>query len=458
MIASEALPAPAIDLQAIPPSRSYERIALALLDTKAEDFPSLYKDLKNRPNRSFQLDRLFFLHWTRLDPKGAISAARGSDDLRTAYRMWACHEPGKALVIALERQEFAYEVAWGIGEYRPKWLEENWDQVPENLRLNASSGSRFWPDRSDPEAAIRMILKSGTNYARLDQKNMLALARQDPAKAYHLIKSIPGGVTNRSKNRHLETLFSVLGQEEPALLEQIAALAKSPIERNQIKEAQFKGLLIDDQSAAKAMLDRLPESWLKEDLAFEYATHLLAQDPEQGFPQALETFKNQVKKRSRSTQVMLDSGGGGSGVRGPDTDALLASLVQHNAPVVMDDLMANINVRQSPKIIAKAGRKWAAQDLASYADWLDGHRDNQKIYQDGIQGIVGSLSDHGQYRESLKWVERLPGTPETRFFQASNLYQTWLRGDPEGALAWRRSAEFSGDPELFPLPTNSTPK
>ncbi len=369
--------------------------------------------------------------------------------------MWACHAPGEALATALDRQELAYEVAWGIGEFRPEWLEENWDQLPENLRLNASSGTRFWSKPEDPEFSFRMILKSGSNYSQLDQKNMLALAQKDPVKAYELIKSIPGGSSiNSTRNRHVASLFAILGREDPALLAQIAPFAKSPIERTQIQAARFKGLLLENPQAAKAMLDRLPDSWIKEDLAFDYASHLLAKDPRKGFPQALDTLKKQLNQPTRYTVISHESGGGRSGVRGPNTDELLHSLVEHNAPALMDGLITNADSYGESGILPKAGREWATRDLPAYADWLEDHRNDQKTYEDGITNIVGSLRDYGHYQEGLKWIEKLPVTPEIKATQAASLYQTWLRGDPQSALAWRQSPEFTGDPKLFPIPAN----
>ena len=451
--AARLSPDTAAALHALPTEELYDRMSLFLIDAKAGDFPAFYEELQKRSDRSSDLNDLLFIAWTRVDPEAAVAASRGTHDFKYAYWAWACHDPGGALASALEKKEGVRNAVWGIGEFHPGWLKENRDLIPEDQRSSAIQGLLKWPNTESPEVTLRLLYDSkNTYYSEANELTLLALARQDPAHAYELIKELTGDPNDYQSLQTLDSFIASLSRYEPALLGEIAAVTKSPIDKNKIQLAQFKGLLREDPGSAKAMLENTPKSWLKDDLGITYASHLLVSDPERGFEHAVNFLKNDFGDSNRYTQIKTKNGSSGSGNADAGSGQLISNLLNQDAPALLNGLLPGPDRVGRNDAFYKASSAWAANDVGAYAEWLGGHRENPAIYEAGASDIVDVLQNKGEFEIGMEWAESIPVAEGETSYHMSRLYNTWQRKDPEGASAWRLSDRFTGNPEHFPLP------
>lgn len=442
----------AADLHALPTGDLYDRMALFLLEAEAGDFPAFYEEFKNRSDRTNDLNDLLFIHWTRLDPEAAVAASRGTSDFKYAYWAWACHDPATALATAIAQGEGVGHAAWGIGEFHPAWLEENWDLIPENQRHNAIQGLVKWPDTETPEATLRLLHASKMAHYGINPKTLLALARQDPTNAYAVIKELSANQRDYDARQMMDTMISTLSRHDPRLLGEIAASTKSPIDKNKFQLAQFKGLLRNDPAAAKAMIETTSKSWLSEDLTINYAKHLLRNDPEEGFEYAIKYLKNDFKNSNRSIDIAYENGRSGRGVSSNESQSLINNLIHQDAPALLNELIPDSTSTRPGSAFQNASSTWAHQNVGAYAEWLEEHRANPAVYRSGVTHIVDSLQRQGQFEAGMEWAQTIE-TPEGKTnYHMKNLYRNWQRQDPEGATAWRLSDQFTGDPQKFPLP------
>ncbi|YCM42999.1 hypothetical protein V2O64_16955 [Verrucomicrobiaceae bacterium 227] len=445
----------AMDLHALPAEDLYDRMALFLIEAKAEDFPAFYEEFQKRNDRNTDLNDLLFIAWTRVDPEAAIAASWGTDDFKYAYWARACHDPGAALASAKERNEGVGHAAWGIGEFHPQWLKDHWDEIPEGQRGNALQGLVKWPDTETPEATLRLLFESGNGYYESNrEKTLLVFARQDPTHAYEVLKELMGDFDGYLGlgSRTLDSFIESLSRRDPGLLGEIAAVTKSPVDKNKIQLAQFKGLLREDPDSAKAMIESTPKSWLKEDLAITYASHILASDPERGFDYAVDFLKNDFSDSNRYTQIRTESGGSSSGNSNAGSEQLISSLLHIDAPALLNELIPGDGSDGVSSAFRSASSRWAGHDVGAYAEWLGEHQDRPGIYESGVPNIVSALSDKGEYEAGMEWAESIPMEEGKTNHEMRNLYTNWVHNDPEGAIAWRISDSFTGDPDHYPLP------
>ncbi|RYD46108.1 MAG: hypothetical protein EOP85_08080, partial [Verrucomicrobiaceae bacterium] len=141
-------------LIALDPASSYGRAAAWLADAGEEDIAAYWAAYQGG-RRTNDMTDLIFLNWTRVNPRGAIAAMAGSPDEHYAWWAWAAHDPKGALAEAMATNpDRVNNVTWGLGEFHPEWLRENFDKLPEHARSNAIRGMMKWPDRQDPEGSL----------------------------------------------------------------------------------------------------------------------------------------------------------------------------------------------------------------------------------------------------------------------------------------------------------------
>lgn len=431
----------------------YDRMALFLLNTKASDFPAFYEEFQQRDDRTNDLNDLLFISWTRLDPEAAIAATQGTDDFRYVYWAWACHDPGSALAAAQARDEGLHNALWGIGEFHPQWLTENLDLIPKDWLGSCMSGVQKWPDTENPEATLRLLFESGygKHYGQNSQ-TLVALARQDPANAYEVIKELSKAEPYGPKVL-LEDLIKSVARSEPSLLSKMAEHSKNPVDQRMLKLAQFNNVIAEDLEAAKAILESTPKSWLRDDLGVSYAQHLFKEDPERGFEVAIELFKDNFGGFSRDTSIRTESGNSSFSFVSSESSGeheLINDLVGHGGAGVLDALKPESGSRNAAFNVASD--QYVKQDLNGYASWLEGQQENTKIYEFGVHRLTQSLKKMGEYAAGMEWLQSTPGGSR---YREINYYNDWLRTDPEAAVAWRNSDQFNGNLEDFPIPDHS---
>jgi len=439
-------------VHALPTGKLYERMALHLLEAKVEGFPAFYEEFQKRTDRSVELNQLLFIAWTRVDPEAAIEASRGTDDFEYAYWAWACHDPGAALASAQDRKEGLENAVAGIGEFHPKWLADHWDMIPQEQRGLAIQGLMKWPDTQTPEVSIRLLLESNLgHFYGGESQTLLAFARQDPIRAYEMIKEVSKSAKNRAAI--LDSFIASVGRYEPGLLGEIAAASKSPVDKSKFQLGQFEGLLREDPGAARAMVEKTPTSWHKDDLEIVYASHLLVVDPERGFDYAVD-FLKENGERSDNVIWFLDF----ETTNNAKLRQLISNMINQDGPALLNELVPESGPVEKYSIFQHVSQAWAKQDVGSYAEWLGDHQENPEVYRAGASKIADILRAKGEFEAGMEWVQSVPVAEGETNERARSLYFDWRQRDPEGAAAWRLSDKFTDDPNKFPLPEKTQSK
>ncbi|MGJ8725652.1 MAG: hypothetical protein ACSHYB_13920 [Roseibacillus sp.] len=456
-------PAPSIkssdtteDLLALPSTELYDRLAHWVFDASPSEIAAFYQGYRDREKRPRSVTDLLFIGWTKVDPEAAITATRETADFRRAYWAWACHDPAKALTTAIERNEGIGDTALGIGEFHPKWLAENIESIPPNSRYTAMQGLAKWPDTGTPQLSVPLLLE---NFRSIPEPTLLALARQNPAKALQLLKDYEQSGGHRAQSRdYLQQLLKAVAVHDPQLLAEITPLLKSPKEKNAAQPLRFNNLLNQDPEAARAMLDKTPRSWLKDELAITYANHLLTTDRQEAFDYALQFFGGELSTFTR--RKTFDYPGGRSSSSSqlvPGANELISSLLEQNPESLLNTLIPNETSDQAPVTNAQreafntASKLWSQQDLTGFADWVISRKGTRE-YSDGAARMTKALTAQKELGLAMEWAETIPIDDGRRNYRAEQLYTTWVKSDPENAAAWRLSEDFSQDPDKFPLP------
>ncbi len=453
----------AMTLHALPAKDLYDRMALFLLEAEVEEFSAYYEEFQKRSDRTDHLNELLFIAWTRVDPEAAIAASRGTDDFNYAYWAWAGHDPGAALAAAKERGEGVGNAVRGIGEFHPKWLSEHWSLIPEDQRKDAIAGLVKWPNTQTPEISLRLLCDSKSDlFSQDNEQTLLALARQDPAHAYEVIKELTKSSHRFQGLAGLDKFLASVSRHDPDLLEEIALTVKSPIDKNRVKLAQFQGLLRDDPASAKAMVDNTPASWLKEDLEVKYASHLLLADPDRGYNYSLNYLKNGIAEYQRHDEVKVEGRSQYSYHAIAGSTQLISNLVDQNAQDLLNELLPD-TISENRYMMRQtafdtASNYWVQQDVGAYADWLSEQKDNTPLYRTGVSKIVNILGQRGEFEAGIEWAQSVPDLENQLANKTRQLYFQWFRRDPEGAVAWRLSDNFKGDPKQFPVPKTIQPE
>ena len=344
----------------------------------------------------------------------------------------------------------------GIGEFHPKWLAENLESIPPDSRYTAMQGLTKWPDTGTPELSVPLLLE---NFGSIPDPTLLALARQNPAKALQLLKDYEqsGGPRARSRD-YLQQLLETVAVHDPQLLAEITPLLKSPKEKNAAQTLRFNNLLNQDPEAARAMLDKTPRSWLKDELAISYANHLLTTDREKAFDYALQFLGGELSTFTH--RKTLDYPGGSSTSSSqlvPGANELISSLLEQNPESLLNTLLPNEESDRTPVTNAQreafntASKLWSQKDLTGFADWVISRKGTRE-YSDGAARMTTALTAQKEFGPAMEWAESIPIDAGRRNYRAENLYSTWVKSDPESAAAWRLSDEFSQDPDKFLLP------
>lgn len=249
----------ATTLAEIPGPELYDRLALWLLDASAAEMQEFWLSYSVRPDRSNNLNDLVFINWTRVDPEAAILAAEGTEFAHYPWRLWACHEPEKALREVLARyqgqedQKRLGEVAWGLGEFHPDWLREHIDELPEEIRSRALAGYRKLADTENPRESIAFLKSQGK---QIDLKTIASIGRENPLEAYELAVELEGqGYHDRGLPGDL---IDSIANENPAFLEHLKDHIKAPQDQKKVALKQFATLLATDPEAAQKQIEELP--------------------------------------------------------------------------------------------------------------------------------------------------------------------------------------------------------
>lgn len=336
------------------------------------------------------------------------------------------------------RRKASNDVASGIGEFNPGWLRQNFNNLPEEARGHALAALSKWGDVKNPLETLAFLKEHS---AGLHQETFNALVRKDPWTALEWIReSEDNGNMRFGMESALDNFARILVLSDPELLEHIISQTPSGAARRQLEAALFTSLVDSDPDAAlqKAMTATAPLTAARQ--LSTVALKLLPTDPGKAFELAGILFAEHPG--ILDTEFMASYPGGSSSVRTsqPELNRMIDMLVQKDPARLMNEVASS--AVDSKSTLQQIAGKWAGQDIAGYAVWLNQQTDPQ-LRNPATAVLARQLTGMGQHEEALDWATTGDG-PEAIHVTAG-IYQNWRSSDPAGAERWLEDVNLPAD-------------
>ena len=420
---------------------SYQRLSLWLLDANKDDIAAYWSQYRERENQERDVTDLIMISWTRVDPVGAVTAEKGTRYENYAWWAWASHNPRAALdAVQSMSPDFTPNVAWGIGEFHPAWLREHFDEMPPEGRANALMGLAKWGETDDPEATLDFLMKNGWD----PPAEMLGhMVRQDPWAAIEWIEKHANTLKSRYRwgRDPMDSLYKLLGESHPEVLEQLAAKTPSGETKRNMESILFSHLLQEDLEAAVRQAKTTEAPKIAIERLSLVGLRLLRENPDRAFEIAKQLFSDHPNALNNRSHVFFPHGSSSRGGDGGGSLQLLQALVAE------DPVRAMTTFAAGPYEPANAlsytantvSSIWAERDLEGYAQWVV-DRDDPDIQKRAAPAIVGILTQQQRYEEALEWSM---GTVEDHaHYPLGPLIQQWSLLDPNAASQWIEQADI----------------
>ena len=418
----------------------YGRLALWLLDASEPDLAAYWKSYSHLDPCDPAIVRLVFIHWTRLNPRAAITAVAGTADEATAWWAWACHDPAGALAAAIaDNPARVADVANGIGEFHPAWLRAHFGDIPAAER-NRAMGAMTWGEVTAPLETLEFLRQHGSPFA---PNALAALIRKDPWAAYDWVRE--NVVTARYSNtaEMLELFVKSLAEEHPDELRRLAKQAPSGGLKLQLETAAFDLLLKSDPAAALAEAKANPVPRIAAQRLTAVGNSLVKTDPGQAFALARELFTacpDALAQRDRTYYGNGQSGASGYGI--PGLTDLLGGLMDEDPARAME---LHTQFQKKPgSLIDNSGfetlaKTWAYRDLPAFGDWVNEQSD-PAVRDAGGSVIVSQLIEKSQFDQAAEWAARIQDARVTHLYRVISV---WQGSDPAAAGKWLDGADLT---------------
>lgn len=427
-------------LLALDDAALFPRLAAWLSGAGEQDIAAYWNGYRIGGNPKSWIVDLVFIHWTRLDPQGAIAAAVGTPDAMCPWWAWSANDPGAALAAAIGGTPKMLErVAVGIGRFHPDWLLEHLDEIPEVARKVALIAFKEQNGAEDPLKSLEFMRENGLGH---DAGTFKKLARKDPWKAMDWLGQNPSMLVDyESKKNPLDILVETMLSEHPDDLERIAAQLPSGLVKRKMEAAAFEQLLADDPEAAIARANATESNVIAAERFAKIGVSLAKTDPDQAFG-ILEKFWGDSPAggslpsgsydliRAEYPGGVSDLGSASIGV-----DELQRALVESDPERLMRTALA------SGRSISSITSDWAGHDVVSYARWADRQTD-PAIRGPAVSTLIDRLEGMGNFSEAVDWA-RASGPGQDG--KLSDIFRTWARTDPGYAASWLESSDLPKD-------------
>ena len=418
-------------LLGLDPAKAYGRAAAWLADAGEEDIAAYWAGYKGG-KRTNDMTDLIMLNWTRVNPQGAIAALAGSADEHYAWWAWAAHDPKKALAEAIANNpDRVNNVTWGIGEFHPEWLRENFDKLPEGARGNALRGMRKWTDRQDPEGSLEFMKKHDMG---LDRETFLSLVRKDPWAAQDWLKRNPShsDVRYSGEGSLEDMMMGTMARESPEDLERMMAATPPGELRRKLEQTIYRQLVEDDPDAALELARKSDVPLVKVDRLAEVGIKILTSDPEQAFALAGEMLAAADGKLGYETRVEYSNGSSSWGTRQGKADELVQALFMKD-PARTLGLIELADSGPVPQVFGSLISRWGEEDLTGLSEWTNLQTDERKR-DPAASNVVRQLVQRSEYAEALEWAGSM--SPGYRGSAVGSVIHQWMEMDPEAAEQW----------------------
>lgn len=422
------------------PATSYGKVAAWMADAGEEEIAAFWAGYQGG-KRTNDMTDLIFLNWTRVNPKGAIAGVAGGKDEHYAWWAWAAHDPKGALAEAMANNpDRVGNVTWGIGEFHPEWLRENFEKLPENARGNAMSGMRKWADRQDPEGSLDFMRKHKMGF---DKETFLSLVRKDPWAAEDWLKRNPSVTDTRYSGEQSvgDLMVGTMARERPEDLERMMAATPAGEMRRKMEAVMYQRLVADDPQAALELARKGEVPLLQVQQLAQVGISVLPKDPEQAFALAAEMLEAGGGKLGYETRVEYGNGSSSWGSQQGKANELVEALFSKDPARTIELIHVKEN-ESVPQVFSNLVGRWGEEDVVGLSEWAN--RQTQSNVRDPAAAYVAQkLAQQGSYAEALEWADSM--SPSYRSGMISNTVHEWASKDPVAVEEW---LEISTMPEL----------
>lgn len=424
------------NLTDVPGDELYGRLARWLMDAPAHEIAAFRERYRGREEQSREITRLILLAWTRIDPRAALAAVKGTEDEREAWEAWACHDPAAALDAAAREGRLA-EVGRGIGRYRAAWLRTHLGTLPEEERKVAILS--LASDPSDRPLEDLDLIRSESHGNTVSLGLFSSFATEDPWAARQWLGE-QRFHSDFEEKIYWETLIDALASvPEPATRALVGSMPEGRLKRKADLD-RFRRRLEREPEAVLAELEETADSLPPVAAATRRAVagrHLAKADPEAAFVIAEEMFGDPGED-----PAAMGKHPDGSGNEVADViDPFVAELMLVDPERTLDLLMPDEAHRS--RSFNRAQMEWAQRDPESLAAWAETVAD-PKIQNSAAYSVVMGMASSGRFQDAVEWAVardvKVGGSHISR-----NAMTSWTRNDPQGARAWWKAAELPPD-------------
>lgn len=422
------------------PATSYGKVAAWMADAGEEEIAAFWAGYQGG-KRTNDMTDLIFLNWTRVNPQGAIGGVAGSKDEHYAWWAWAAHDPKGALAEAMANNpDRVGNVTWGIGEFHPEWLRENFGKLPEEARGNAMSGMRKWTDRQDPEGSLDFMREHKMG---LDRETFLSLVRKDPWAAEDWLKRNPSISDTRYSGDQsvVDLMVGTMARERPEDLDRMMAAAPAGQMRRKMEEVMYQQLVADDPEAALELARKGAVPLVKVQQLAQVGIKVLQEDPEQAFALAAEMLETGGGKLGYETRVEYGNGSTSWGSQQGKGDELVEALFAKDPARTLDLVPVKEN-ESPPQVFNNLLNRWGDDDVVGLSEWTNRQTD-PKMRDPAAVHVIQQLMQQGGYAEALEWADSM--SPSYRGSMIGNTIHEWANKDGGAVEEW---LEGSSLPEL----------
>ncbi|MCW1921427.1 hypothetical protein OKA05_02615 [Luteolibacter arcticus] len=438
-------------LIAAPPGELYGRLALWLIDASETDLAAFWNHhrkktpeigLSNSWVRRLQpellqaseIRELILIHWTRLNPHGALESAKGSPHESGVWRAWAVCDPDQAFAAALVAGEYAVdEVVAGLGRFQSEWLRKHFDELPESARRSALAGIEEGAGGADPLATLEFLRK---HQGKFNREVFDTLVRKDPLAAYEWIekhgRSIRGDLPGESLDV-LDHFIRTASEQHPAVIGRLAATAPPGALKRKLEDELFKQLLRSDPEAAiqEATAAKAPKSAARQ-LAWAGQT-LVETDPERAFELAGKLFAICPDSFTQGIELRhgdhsITTAGEPNGV-----NEFSMALVAKDPARVMELALAGNGNGPGSQTFSQLSNQWSSADIEGFSDWVALQSD-VSIRDAASVRILHRHQDAGRFSDAIRWAAGIQGPQRVSYLGSVLLH--WNAADGDAAARW----------------------
>lgn len=433
-------------LLALDDSALYGRLALWLLDADEAAISAFWPNYQRWENPDYQIRRLLFMQWTRLNPQAAIAAA-GEADQRNAWQAWACNDPEQALAAATVagRVETTHVIE-SIAQFHPKWLRAHFDQLSEHNKEIAIYCMRGHAETSDPMAVMEFARKCGDD--EMVGSAFRSLAKSDPFAAWEWLQQNPALAMKTLGGRDYAMEFLFMGIKPTQLkdFEKIAAMTPPGAVKRGMEARLFDQLVTSDSEAALAEAKATKAPLIAAQRLAQVGVAFVHSNPEKAFEAAAAIFAISPGAMDQPIKVTYPGGA----VTWSDESAqgiytLLTGLSTKDPARTLEMVLPGVADPTKSGTFSFLTATWAERELVGYTNWVNQQAD-PRIREPAARLVVSRLSVDHQYGEALEWAMSLSEPQNSR---PESIYRKWSENNPQEAQNWLESAILSTEQKLM---------